>query len=105
MRAQLSILALFAVRSTLVRAEIEFRCSPVVIAQHVGRSGSAQRPQKPWFSRISRICCMHNRFLAIPARCASMFFFQAGAPRIGLSPKPGLSRESQRVLSRVHKTF
>jgi hypothetical protein len=56
MRAQLSILALFGVWSTLVRAEIEFRCSPVVIAQHVGAFRIGTTPAgamvQPYFSYL-----------------------------------------------------
>jgi len=101
----LPILAFFHVRSTLAPSEAPFGCSPVLIAQHVGtfRLGAALAWAlvRPYFSYL---LYTQSDFGHAGPLCVHVLF-QVGAPRIGLPPKAGLSRESERSLSRVHKTF
>jgi len=109
------ILAFFRVRSTLRRGGIDFRCAAVLIAQHVSRVPREWRGKAATFrlrlapglaSAVFFVSIADtNRILAIPARCASMSFSNLALLESDFLQNPGLSRESQRMHSHVHKTF
>lgn len=97
-----AIFAFFPARSTFGQLTITSQPRAVVSAQH--KRARARGTRGPCFGLISRVLFQHNRILAIPARCASMLI-SCWRSRIGLPPKAGLSRGSQRSHPRVHKTF
>jgi hypothetical protein len=104
--ARLSILAFFRARSTSVRTHYEFHCSAVLIAQHVGVCSDQGNSRMSHGSAAFLLSvAATNRILAILARCASMSFSKLALLESDLLQKPGLSRESERSRSCVHKTF
>jgi hypothetical protein len=98
--------SVFPSRVNARAAAARIPCVAVVIAQQVGCAGSVQHPHGPWFGRISRICCM-SQIGFWPSRPAvrPCFFSKLALLESDFLQNPGLSRELQRVLSRVHKTF
>src|SRR5262249_44756244 len=71
----------------------------LICSTDAARAGAMVRP---YFSYLLHAT---SRFWPFRPAVRPCRFQAAGAPRTGLPPKPGLSRESQRVRSRVHKTF